>query len=361
MLLETYNDYKKLNIDPNSGRTIDKSRNNLTTSEGESYTMLRAAYMDDKTTFDSSWKFTQDSLQRPDHLFSWEYGSLGNGKYGILTSSGGYNTASDGDEDIALSLLMAYGRWNQPSYLTAAQQIITSIWNQEVVTINGLPVLTADDLEKDSTTNVIVDPSYFAPANYKIFAKIDPTHDWTGLASNSYTLLTQLGTSDLGSTSSDGLPPDWIAINRQTGAFVPMNTATLDTNYGYDAERIPFRLALDYDWFHDPRDKQVLSGFSFLKNFWDKNHVLNAVYAHDGSVSSSDDYESPAMYGASLGYFTVMDPSDAKQIYDQKLVTLYSPDQQAWKAPAPGYYEDNWAWFGLALYQGALHNLSEDH
>jgi endo-1,4-beta-D-glucanase Y len=358
MLLETYNDYLKNNIDPNSGRTIDKSQNNLTTSEGESYTMLRAVYMDDKTTFDKSWNFTKNNMQRPDHLFSWKYGSLGSGKYGILTSVGGENTASDADEDIALSLLMAYSRWNQGSYLQAAQPIITSIWNEEVVMVQGKPVLTADNLERNSQ-NLVVDPSYFAPANYKIFAKIDPTHDWLGLASNSYSLLDELSSSALGSSSSDGLPPDWIEINRHTGIFIPNATPSLDTNFGYDAERIPFRLALDYAWFKDPRDKATLSRFGFLKQFWNNAHVLNAVYAHDGSVVGN--YESPAMYGASIGYFDVIDPSLAKQIYKAKLQTLYSPDQQAWKAPAPGYYEDNWAWFGIALTQSALPNIAENH
>jgi endo-1,4-beta-D-glucanase Y len=357
MLLETYNDYKKL--DDSTGRTVDPSQNNLTTSEGESYTMLRAVYMDDKSTFDTSWNFTKNNMQRSDHLFSWRYGSLGNGKYGILTSQGGENTASDADEDIALALLMAYNRWNDTSYLYDAQPIITSIWNEEVVNIQGKPVLTADNLEKNSTTNVVVDPSYFAPANYKIFAKIDPSHDWQGLASNSYTLLDELSSAKLGSSSSDGLPPDWIEINRHTGAFIPNVSANLDTNFGYDAERIPFRLALDYYWFGDSRDKQTLSHFSFLKNFWDNTHVLNAVYAHDGKVVAS--YESPAMYGATIGYFDIMDPTDGKQIYKTKLQTLYSPDQQAWKAPAPGYYEDNWAWFGIALSQGALPNISEIH
>jgi endo-1,4-beta-D-glucanase Y len=358
MLLETYNDYKKLDIDT-SGRTVDPSQNNLTTSEGESYTMLRAVYMDDKSTFDTSWNFTKNNMQRPDHLFSWKYGSLGNGKYGILTSEGGQNTASDADEDIALALLMAYNRWNDMTYLYEAQPIINSIWNEEVVTIKGQPVLTADNLEKNNPGSVVVDPSYFAPANYKLFAKIDPSHNWQALASNSYTLLDELSTDKLGSSSSDGLPPDWIEMNRQTGAFIPNASANLDTNFGYDAERIPFRLALDYNWFKDPRDKQTLSHFGFLKQFWDHTHVLNAVYAHNGTVVAS--YESPAMYGAAIGYFDVMDPSDAKQIYKTKLQTLYSPDQQAWKAPAPGYYEDNWAWFGIALTQGALPNISEIH
>jgi endo-1,4-beta-D-glucanase Y len=358
MLLETYNDYKKNNIDPSSGRTIDKTQNNLTTSEGESYTMLRAVYMDDKATFDKSWNFTKTNLQRPDHLFSWKYGYLGNGKYGILTSEGGYNTASDGDEDIALSLLMAYSRWNQSSYLQAAQPIITSIWNEEVVSIQGKPVLTADNLEQKNQ-NVVVDPSYFAPANYKIFAKLDPIHDWNALASNSYDLIDQLSSSTLGSAKSDGLPPDWIEINKTTGAFIPNATSSLDTNFGYDAIRIPFRLALDYAWFKDPRDKDTLSRFGFLKQFWQNTHVLNAIYAHDGSVVAN--YESPATYGATIGYFDLMAPNDAKQIYESKLQTLYSPDQQAWKAPAPAYYEDNWAWFGIALTQGALPNIAEGH
>jgi endo-1,4-beta-D-glucanase Y len=129
LLLETWNEYKKNNIQPSSGRTIDKSQNDLTTSEGESYTMLRSVWMDDKSTFDNSWQFTENNLQRPDHLFSWKYGKISSGEYGILTSEGGENTASDADEDIALSLLMAYSRWNDSKYLQAAQPIITSIWN----------------------------------------------------------------------------------------------------------------------------------------------------------------------------------------------------------------------------------------
>src|SRR5690242_5505401 len=41
--------------DGQSGRTIDTQNNNRTTSEGESYTLLRAVWMDDQATFDRSW------------------------------------------------------------------------------------------------------------------------------------------------------------------------------------------------------------------------------------------------------------------------------------------------------------------
>ncbi|MBC7581812.1 hypothetical protein H7097_03010 [Aeromicrobium sp.] len=356
LLTETYKDYKSNLIEPGSGRTLDKSQDNLTTSEGESYTMLRAVWMDDKATFDASWKFTRENLQRPDKLFSWKYGKLSDGSYGILKDQGGTNTASDGDQDIALSLLMGYHRWNDSQYLAAAKPIINSIWNNEVVQVAGKPVLVANDLEKNSPTTVVVNPSYFGFANYKVFAAVDPIHDWNGLRDNSYTLLNALSADKLDKASSDGLPPDWITLNRTTGAFLPAAAPNLDTNFGYDAFRIPFRLALDHQWFQDERDKTSLSRYGFLQQFWKSNKVINATYAHDGTVVATE--ESPAMYGATIGYFKIINPAMAKDIYETKLQTLYSPDQQSWKAPAPGYYEDNWAWFGIALYQNALPDLT---
>lgn len=356
LLLETYNAYKTNLIEKSSGRTLDKSQNNLTTSEGQSYTMLRSVWMDDQPTFDSSYKFTRDNLQRPDKLFSWKYGKLADGNYGVLKDTGGYNSAADGDQDIALSLLMAYTRWNDPKYLNAAKPIITSIWQNEVVQIDGKPVLVADDLEQKNSSTVVVNPSYFGFANYKVFAAIDTSHDWNGLAANSYDIVDRLSESNLGASKSSGLPPNWITIDRSSGEFIPNVTKSLDTDLGYDAMRVPFRLALDYSWFKDERAKATLSRFGFLEQFWQSAGVINSGYGHDGSVTAA--YESPAIYGGLIGYFKVIKPATAQQIYKTKLLTLYSPDQQSWKAPAPGYYEDNWSWFGIALMQDALPNLT---
>jgi endo-1,4-beta-D-glucanase Y len=356
MLYELWNTYKQNNLEPASDRTIDHSQpGNITTSEGESYTMMRAAWMDDETTFNRSLDWSLAYLQRPDHLFSWKYGELSGGKYGINMTNGNYNSASDADTDIALALLMGYSRWDQPQYLGYAQQIITSIWNEEVVSVAGQPVMTADNLESTAKTNVVVDPSYFNPAAYRIFAKIDPTHNWTGLITNSYTILNQVSTSNLGSSSSAGLPPDWIEINKSTGTLIPNATTTLNTNYGFDAFRVPFYLALDWEWYHDPRDKQVLSNYSYLATLFNKNGALDASYAHDGAVV--DKYQAPAMYGGSIGYFIVENPSLAKTVYQNKLLTLYNPDTQAWRSTL-SYYDDNWAWFGMALEQNDLPNLT---
>jgi hypothetical protein len=36
---------------------------------------------------------------------------------------------------------------------------------------------------------------------------------------------------------------------------------------------------------------------------------------------------------------------------------LFSPDSNTWKITL-GYYDDNWAWFGIALYNNLLPNLA---
>lgn len=356
MLLELWNNYKTSNIEKGSNRTLDKTQANITTSEAESYTMLRAVWMDDKTTFDNSWLFTKNNMQRSaDHLLSWKFGKRNDGSYGLMVDSGGVNTASDADIDTALSLVMAYSRWNDPSYLYQAKQMINSIWNQEVVLVDGKPVLVANNIEKNSPYSVVVNPSYFSTYSFKIFGKTDPNHNWKGLVDNSYALLDSLSKDNLGLTSSSNLPPDWVKLNRVNGTIIPNATANLDTNYGYDAMRIPFRLALDYQWFNDPRDVQILEQFKFLGDSWKLNKSLDAVYGHDGKII--DNYQTPAMYGGAIGYFNIADTQAASEVYKQKLETLYSPDRQQWKSNL-SYYDDNWAWFGIALTQHYLPNLA---
>lgn len=355
MLQEMWMAYKQNNIESGSNRTLDKQLDNITTSEGQSYTMLRAVWMDDQVTFDASWKWTKDSLQRDDSLMSWKFGPLPNGSYGVQTAAGGNNTATDGDVDIALSLLMAYSRWQNDDYLYDATPIISSIWEKEVVIINGKPVLVANDLERNNPNSVIVNPSYFAPYAYKVFAQVDKKHDWRGLADNSYAILAAASDSKLDATKSSGLPPDWIIIDRINGGIKATSSPDLTTRFGFDAIRTPWRLALDYAWYQDPRSKQLLSRYDILANEWQSSGQIKAAYNHDGTVAA--DYQTPATYGATIGYFKVINPKLADVIYRTKLTSLYNPDEQKPAQPL-SYYDDNWSWFGTALYLDALPNLT---
>lgn len=353
MLLELWGRYKQDILEPGTLRALDAHQDNATTSEGQSYTMMRAAWMDDRTTFDAVWKWTKDNMQRDDKLMSWSFGKMPDGSYGIQSNRGGQNTATDADVDIAYALIMASNRWKDDTYLYDAKAIIQSVWEKEVVMINDKPVLVANDIERLDTSSVVVNPSYFAPYAYRVFAAVDPENNWNALIDNSYTLLFASADATLDKKSSAGLTPNWVRVNRTTGAVTP--DTRLDTNYGYDAFRTPWRLALDYKYNKDVRAQQVLKKYTALDDDWQDNKKLASVYSHDGDVVTDDSV--PASYGASIGHFILNNPDHAKEIYEQKLLPNYDPDTQGWKREL-SYYDDNWAWFGMALYLDELPNIA---
>jgi endo-1,4-beta-D-glucanase Y len=354
-LQSLWQQYKQEFLETNTYRVLDKQKGDITTSEGESYSMLRAVWLDDKDTFDKSWTWTKNNIGRQDHLFSWLFGKLPNGKYGIITNQGGQNSASDADTDIALALVFGASRWNQPAYLDEAKNIISNIWSEEVVTIQGKPYLTSNNLEKDSPATVVINPSYFAPYAYRIFAKIDPAHPWLKLIDTSYEVLQKSMASTLDTGTSANIPPDWILMDRKTGQILPQKTETQTTNMSYDALRIPWRLALDWQWFGEPRARQTLAQMKFLGNEWRRNGLLYTSYTHGGEAVGTS--QSAAFYGGTLGYFIVSEPDVAKTVYDNKLQYLFTPDSNTWKVNL-GYYDSNWGWFGIALYNNFLPNLA---
>lgn len=355
MLAGLWNAYKAGYWDPTTGRTLDRQHGTLTTSEGQSYTMLRAAWQDDRSTFDVTWAWTQKNIERPDHLLSWAYGTSPGGGSGILTSIGGQNSASDADTDTAVALVFAYERWGDKKYLAAAEDLINAIWQNEVISVNGQPVLAADNVERNSPRYVLVNPSYFAPYAYRIFARIDAAHPWLTLVDDSYAVAARATQANL-DRSKGGLPPDWIRMDRVTGDILPPDTlnTTLTTNYSYDAMRLPWRFALDSIWNGDPRAKNLLNSMSALSKEWQSSKSLASTYAHDGQVVLGQ--EAPAIYGGDIGYFLVSDPAIAKDVYNLKLRTLFDSDNMTWRRSL-SYYDDNWAWFGIALYTENLPDL----
>lgn len=350
-----WNAYKLEYLEPNTSRTLDKQRENVTTSEGQSYTMLRAVWTGDKQTFDSAWQWTKDNLDRPeDRLFSWLFGQRPDGTWAVLTERGGETTASDADQDIAVALIFAYARWQDPAYLGDARVIVRDIWEEEVIEIQGVPYLAANNYEKFSTEDTaIINPSYLAPYAYRIFKAIDPDRNWEALVDSSYDIIGRSMDSPLDTGVSAGLPPDWVRINKRTGEIVPAGDS-LTSNFGFDALRTPWRLALDYQWYKDERAKQLLERMEFLSAEWREDGALATTYAHNGETVIAQ--ETPAMYGGTIGYFLVVDPDTAKDVYEHKLQYLFNPNDNTWREVL-SYYDDNWAWFGFGLYHNLLPNL----
>lgn len=334
-----------------SGRTTDQQQG-ATTSEGQSYTMLRAVWQNDQPVFDATWNWTNQNLRRDDKLFAW----LWKNGQGVVTAQGGNNTASDADVNIAQALLMAYARWHNPDYKVQAISTIHSIWQQEVVQINGQPYLAADNLEKTANTStIVVNPSYFAPAAFRIFAQVDPDDNWPSLVKNSYDFIQKASQQDLGFDHSANLPPDWVLVDRTTGQIEPSSATNQDSNFGFDALRVVWQSAVDEAWSNSRPAKQTLADFGYLSSVWQQQRQLAAIYDHSGQAKV--DYSSYALYGGTLGYFLYNHPDQAADIANKQLKPLFNSSTGRLNKSL-NYYDNNWAWFGLALYDNQLPNLA---
>ena len=343
VLSSSWKSYKNYFIE--GGRVMDKSQDNITTSEGQSYAMLRAVWQNDKSSFNEIWSWTKNNLQQESGLFSWKWD-------GKIIDSG---PASDADQDIALALLFASKRWDNKSYLSEAGKIINGIWNEEVAAIDGDPYMLAGNWA-DFENEIVVNPSYLSPATYRIFAKADKTHPWIRLVETSYDVLEKCTNSNL-DKEIGVLPPEWCAINKSTlQAQQPESPRPRASEYSYNAFRTPWRIALDYRWFNEKRAKNYLESLNHLSKEYDSKKKLAVAYTHDGQVW--EDYESVAAYGANMGYFVVVDPLIAKEIYQTKIQSkFYEEENVSYWDDQNNYYSQNWAWFGTAMYGNLLPNL----
>lgn len=349
---ETYKN-KFINSD---GRVIDFSQNDITTSEGQSYALLRAVWVDDKQIFDQVWLWTKDNLKREDNnLFGWKWGKRNDGSFGYL-EDGGENNATDADSDIALALILASRRWNNNTYQNEAKPILKDIWEISTAQASGQRYLIAGNWAKNSE-ELVINPSYFSPYAYRIFSEVDPERDWLGLVDSSYDLLFRVSDMPLDKGKAVGLPPDWVKINVSDGSLRATNLSNLTTNYSFDAVRTPWRIALDYQWNQESRAYDYLSKMRFLLSEYEQNSKLAGGYLHNGEVLLADEH--PIMYATVLGLLNVLSPQLAKRVYEEKILFLYSNGSNSFNENI-GYYEQNWLWFGTGLYLGFLGDFSNE-
>lgn len=351
ILTSSWEQYKKRFINPD-GRVIDHSQNGITTSEGQSYAMLRAIWLDDKETFDLVWKWTKENLKRPDdNLFGWRWGEHSDNSFGFIPDDGA-NSATDADQDIALALIFASSRWHESEYEEEAKAILTDMWEINTATAAGERYLIAGNWAQNDE-ELVLNPSYFAPYAWRIFSQVDTEHDWESLIGPAYALLHASSEQPLDKERAVGLPPDWVVINRNSGTLsAPENLGNLTTNYGYDALRVPWRVGLDLRWNDAEQARIYLDKLCQpLAQDYQNDAKLASVYGHDGEVLENT--ENPAMYAASLGCFVHTDENIAQDIYQNKIIRLYANDANTFREDV-GYYEQNWLWFGAALYYDYL-------
>ncbi|MDQ3099586.1 MAG: glycosyl hydrolase family 8 [bacterium] len=344
ILTATWESYKKRFI--KNGQVIDPS-SDIVTSEGQAYALLRAVWLDDRNAFESVHAWTQQNLKRENNLLEWRHSSSNTG----LNDPG---SATDADQDYALALLFAYKRWGNSSYLDEAKAVINSVWNLETATLESKTYSIAGEWAR-TESELILNPSYLSPTHYRIFAVVDPNHNWQSVIDTSYEVLNGCTIARLDKIKGV-LPPEWCALRLSDRTFTTPSQAGLTTEYGYNAFRIPWRIALDYEWNRDASASEYLRSLSFLSSEWTKNHKIAPVYSHDGVVIES--YESAAAYAGNLGYYKIVDPDFARSVYQEKILSkFYENENESYWDDPNNYYTQNLSWFGTALYTNKLPNL----
>lgn len=195
-----------------------------TVSEGIGYGMLIAVYMGDKALFDGLWGYWKAHPSNDSLLMNWKV-------------PGGTGSAIDADEDVAFALIQASKQWTGGTYAADATAILTQIRSKELDP--GTSAVRPGNQFGNNASD-LTNPSYFAPAYYRVFATFDAAgaSQWNAAAAQSYTYLNKIA-------GANGLVPAWCTgacAARGGGGYADAD------KYQYDAHRTPWRIGLDVCW-----------------------------------------------------------------------------------------------------------------
>ena len=304
--------------------------------------LLQAVYMDDRATFDAMWAWTRTHLMSASGLLSAVEGASG-------------QTAGPGIQaDAAMALLFAADRWNEDSYRNDAVAIITRIWGRETRVVGTDRLVVADTRPIDRTGRLLVDLSALAPNAYRVFAAVDRAHDWGAVVDGTYRLLGRVAASaDLG--GSAGVVPHWAQVDPKTGAPSPWISKSGPENlFDAAASRLGWRVGLDWLWNRDPRARAELIALAMPRRELALKSWLGRAYHLDGNPV--DGSNTLATYTTALP--TVLFGGDPELAASTFTKDVLAPVVGT-KPPDP---EDaigrSWAWFGTALMDGSLVDLS---
>jgi endoglucanase len=199
------------------GRVVRHDQGGDTVSEGQAYALLVAVSEGDEERFDRVWAWTREHLQRPDGLLAWSW------KDGRVADE---QPASDADLDAADALRRAGERFERPELTREAARMTRAIVAHE--TVDG--VLVAGPW---ATGERIVNPGYIAPGALRDLGR--PRAADAGVRALERLLGRQR------------LPPDWARLDgRSIWPSSPPGQGG-EAVYGYDAVRLPLRLAAACD------------------------------------------------------------------------------------------------------------------
>ena len=322
------------------GRVVALDEDGITTSEGQSYAMLRAVWANDHWTFESVWRWTRENLQvRNDRLFAWKW------KGSVLDE----NSATDADVDIALALILASRTFSKDEYEQQALEILDDIWKVDVLHVGDRHYVSAGNWaphERYSTLHV----AYFAPYAYEVFAGVDARHPWQALVTSSYEVLHWL-------VFEQGVrtPPELVFVDNTSGELLlaPPGVKT-SSHFGYDAVPLFWRLAMDEAWFSRPEEPLRRKVLAFFEEEYRTRGRIFDRYTATGKPLT--DLEGLPHLATVHALANVEAPALAEALREEKLGALWEKALAGTDTP---YYLHNWLWFSRALELGVTRRFDE--
>ncbi|WPU93032.1 glycosyl hydrolase family 8 [Mucilaginibacter sabulilitoris] len=225
-------------------------------SEGQGYGMIITALMagydkNAQITFDGLYNYYKaHPAKSSPYLMAWAQGAN--------CKDIDRSTATDGDMDIAYSLLLAAKQWGtngKLNYLREAGIMIAAIMQHEI-NPKTYAVLLSDAIEHDSKDYFDMRSSDFMPAHFKAFENILKNGKWQKAISNNYQLFSLMQTKY---SPDAGIIPDFIKDTYKTPRPAQPNylESPYDGYYNYNACRVPWRVATDYLLYGDKRSKAI--------------------------------------------------------------------------------------------------------
>ncbi|WP_075307202.1 glycosyl hydrolase family 8 [Bacillus wiedmannii] len=225
----------------------------LGTSEGQGYgmiiTVLMAGYDSNaQKIYDSLFKTarTFKSSQNP-NLMGWVVADS-------KKAQGHFDSATDGDLDIAYSLLLAHKQWGSNgtvNYLKEAQDMITKGIKASNVTNNNR--LNLGDW--DSKNSLDTRPSDWMMSHLRAFYEFTGDKTWLTVINNLYDVYTQFSNKY---SQNTGLISDFVVKTPPQPAPKDFLDESEYTNaYYYNASRVPLRIVMDYAMYGEKRSKVI--------------------------------------------------------------------------------------------------------
>ncbi len=225
----------------------------LGSSEGQGYgmiiTVLMAGYDPNaKTIYDGLFKTarTYKSSGNP-NLMGWVVADS-------KAAQGHFGSATDGDLDIAYSLILAHNQWGSGgaiNYLQEAKKMITDGIKASYVTSGNR--LNLGDWDGKDALNTR--PSDWMLSHLRAFYEVTADETWIHVIDHLYDVYQQFSATYSPNT---GLISDFVVGNPPRPAPEWYLDEFKETNqYYYNASRVPLRIVMDYALYGDTRAKAL--------------------------------------------------------------------------------------------------------